>query len=81
MQFIGPVRQSNDIKQNKSGPMAGRKMAPKDAHVLHVLTPGFYGHVTSCGAKDFPDGTKLKDLEMGDYRRLPRWTQANHMNP
>lgn len=56
-------------------------MARKDVHVLHVLTPGFYGYVTSCGAKDFPDGTKLKDLEMGDYPGLPRWAQANHMNP
>lgn len=34
-------------------------MAPKD---VHVLTAGFYGYATSCGAKYFPDGTKLKDL-------------------
>ena len=53
-------------------------MARKD---VHVLTPGFYGYVTSCGAKDFPDGTKLKDLEMGDYPGLPRWAQGTQMNP
>ena len=48
-------------------------MAPKD---VHMVSPGAYEYVTLSNKRDLSD--VIKDLEVGGYPGLSRWTQCNH---